>query len=155
MSVLFYRGIALLLVASTLTALLIWIIGLKLANKLIIGRDVVLAFTLMFSTNIMFFTHFPVTADRSVTIFLLGYMNNHADVKPVMTKEELQNVFIDKYVKEYDAMDRRMNEQIVTGTIEKTTDGNYRLTPKGKLFVKFNVWIGNYYGLDEKNINPQ
>ena len=154
-TVLFYRGISLLVISSMLTATLMWIIGLKLYPDLIIGRDIVLAFTLHFSLNIIFFTHVPVTADRSVTIFLLGYMNNHSVNDTSITKDQLEKYFIDTYVNEYGAINRRMDEQIVTGTVEKTPDGGYRLTPKGKLLVKFNRWMGRYYGLDEKFIDPR
>ena len=132
-----------------------WVIGLYAFPNLIIGRDTVLAFTIHFSINIIFFSHVPITADRSVTLFLLGYMNNHAEVGASLTKEQLENYLINTYIHKYGAIDRRMNEQIISGTVEKTPDGGYRLTENGKLLVKFNLQIGRYYGIDNKFINPQ
>lgn len=153
-TILFYRGIALLLIASMLTAALMWVIGVNVYPTLIIGRDIFLALVLHFSLNIIFFTHVPVTADRSVTIFLLGYMNDHSDDDTSVTKDQLESHFINTYINKYEAINRRMNEQVITGTVEQTQDGGYRLTQKGKLLVKFNQWIGRYYGLDMKFIKP-
>src|SRR5437763_322860 len=74
----FYRGIMLLLVTCFVLLTGLFLLKRKQHIRIFTYRDVILSVVITFSFNIVFFTHIPVTADRSLSIFILGYMNEHA-----------------------------------------------------------------------------
>lgn len=151
-NVFFYRGIALILLWGVIVALIMTAIKLLRFKKLITIRDILLLLCAFCCINIVVFTHLPVTADRSITVFMLGYIAG--DESASYTKQDLQKVFIDKYVYEYDAFNKRLEEQIVTGTIEKTSDGNYRITNKGKSLISIYDKITEWFMIDKKLVHP-
>jgi hypothetical protein len=148
--VLFYRGIILIfLTGIVLTAVFYLILRSKYRGNLTF-RDLIISLLLMTSVNIVFFTHVPVTADRSVTIFVLGYMNSNPE--KVYTKNELEDVFIDKYIDENDGMDKRSYEQVVSGNINEVDEG-FKLTRRGKLLIKLYIMIADLFDLEKKNLS--
>lgn len=149
--VLFYRGIILLIITSFLTALLQYVFKQKTHTGLFTYRDLVLCCVIVFSFNLIFFTHVPVTADRSISIFMLGYMNNNAD--KIITNEEMTKYFIEKYVQEYKGMDKRFTEQIASGNIIPLENG-YRITKQGQIVIKIYSLIAKLFVIDSKNISP-
>lgn len=152
MDVLFYRGILLLFVICIFVAILIFFLKKYTFKDILTYRDLVLSITLIFSFNMLFFTHLPITADRSVTVFLLGYMNNNAT--KTITEDEMNSFFIEKYVYSYGAMDRRVHEQITSGNLVKEENG-YRITSKGRLLMKLYAVIADIFDLDKKFISPR
>jgi hypothetical protein len=147
----FYRGVLLLLVAALVVAAGLYALSHGPLSELITGRDIVLAFLAIFSINLVFFTHVPVTADRSVTIFMLGYMNDRPDL--VYTREQVRDFFIQRYVDDYDAIQRRFDEQVVSGNLETATQG-YKLSNRGRRLMQFYHWVSDVYGVDKKFISP-
>ena len=97
---------------------------------------------LSFSINIFFFCMVPVTIERSISVFMLNEMNE----KDFYTKKEIENLFIEKYVYEYGAFDKRFKEQIATGTISKT-NSKYYLNKNGKKLLKKFKFIKNIYNI--------
>jgi predicted transcriptional regulator len=83
---------------------------------------------------------------------MLGYIAGDESVS--YTKQELETVFADKYINEYDAFGKRLQEQIVTGTIEKTSDGRYRITDKGKSLIAIYDKITDWFLIDKKLVHP-
>lgn len=145
--VLFYRGLLLLPVAIVLTigALLIF----KQSLKHIRLESIVAGFMVAISLNLMFFVLFPVTFDRSVTMFLLNDLRVNAQITTCtgLSKEYLQNHFINGYVLgESDAIGRRMFEQHELGFV-KGNDSCWSLTDKSKNFLKLSEFIGALYDL--------
>lgn len=150
-SVLFYRGIALLSITTFLMTILLLIFRKSRYNKIFTIRDVIILILLLFFINLVFFTHVPVTADRSISVFLLGYMNNYFD-KP-LNKEKMRQIFIDKFLQDNDAIQKRFDEQIVSGNIKKV-QGGYRLTKQGELIIKFYNIIAKIFTIDKRNVSP-
>lgn len=151
-NVFFYRGILLLITDCFLMAIFMWIVKRRKLNDLFLYRDIVLSITLIFSVNIIFFTHVPVTADRSVSIFILGYFNKNCEKS--LSKEEVANFFTKKYIVEYGAIERRLSEQIATGDIEKN-DFGYSITERGKHLMKIYEGVTDIFGIDKKFVSPK
>lgn len=151
-TIFFYRGIALILFWGAVVALIMIALKNFRFKKLITIRDVLLLLCAFCCINIVVFTHLPTTADRSITVFMLGYIAG--DESASYTKQELETVFIDKYIHEYNAFDKRLEEQIVTGTIEKTADGRYRITDKGKSLISIYDTVTDWFLIDKKLVHP-
>ncbi|HMK65440.1 MAG TPA: hypothetical protein VK564_06570 [Thermodesulfobacteriota bacterium] len=151
MDVLFYRGIFLLIATCAIFLLILLIVRYFLLTKILIFRDILLIITIIFSFNLLFFTHFPVTAERSISLFILGYMNNHAD--RTITKDEITQQYIKKYIIEYGEIEKRFNEQIVTGDIIADGKG-YRITKRGQSILNFFNLVDDLFLIDKKIIFP-
>jgi hypothetical protein len=150
-TVLFYRGILLLGLASTVVFAFLLFFKKTVYGKNFTIRDVILSVVVVFCLNLVFFTHVPVTADRSLSVFLLGYMNNHSD--EVLSKDKITEVFVQKYIYENEALGKRFNEQIVSGNI-RSVDDTYVLTEQGKSVMKFYTFIAGLFVINQKNISP-
>ena len=119
-------------------------------NSLITIRDVILLFMVFCCVNVVIFTHLPVTADRSITVFMLGYMADNPDES--FTEEEIEAYFVDRYVGDYGAFDKRFYEQEETGTIEFTGEG-YQITESGENLMKIYEVVADWYCLDDHLIH--
>lgn len=150
-SVFFYKGIVAIIASGLLISVVMIMIKLFSMRKLITIRDIILLFCVFCCVHVVLFTHLPVTADRSVSVFMLGYMNNKDSG---CTKEELENVFIEKYVIEYEAFDKRLFEQIYTGTIKENADGEYVLTDSGKRIISIYEVTADWFSIDNRLIDP-
>lgn len=150
--VFFYRGITLILLWGLIISGMMIALKIFFFKKLITVRDILLLFCAFCCINVVIFTHLPVTADRSITVFMLGYMAGTEDT--AYTKSDLEEIFIAKYVYEFGAFDKRLEEQIVSGTITETADGKYRITGSGKVLISIYDKVSDWYGIDKKLIHP-
>jgi hypothetical protein len=149
-NIFFYRGIILLAVTSALMAIFA-IFYKKSKYGIFTYRDVALSVVLIFCINLVFFTHLPVTADRSISVFLLGYMNKYSD--KAVTFNEITKIFTQKYLYEYGAIDKRLNEQIVSGNI--INNGNaYKITKQGKSLIEAYVFVADVFNVNKRLISP-
>ncbi len=151
-SVFFYRGIALIILWGIIISVAMILLKRFRFKNLITIRDILLLFCAFCCINVVIFTHLPVTADRSITVFMLGYFAK--DVNVSYTQEDIEEVFWEKYVNEYEAFEKRFQEQLATGTIEKLPDGTYRITSKGKSLIGIYDTISTWYKIDKKLIHP-
>jgi len=153
--VFFYRGIALLVLSCALVGgALVVLKATKLLQKLkisIIIQDILLSVALVGCVNMVFFTHLPVTAERSISVFVLGYMAQNPT--RVFTEEEIRDIFIERYVDDFGAFDKRFHEQVVTGTVEQSGDG-YAISPAGVSLMRVYDRIADLYGVDKQLITP-
>jgi len=149
LQVFFYRGCALIVVAALLNAALMALWQRFLPRGVVLARDVALSAVVVMSLNLVFFTHLPVTADRSVTVFLLGHM---ADGQ-ARTPKEVRDFFVARYVDDYGAMQRRFDEQIVSGNMVR--DGEtYRITAQGQSLLRFYDWMTDVFQIDKRFVQP-
>lgn len=151
MDVLMYRGTALLTLASLLSALLMMLFKKVCKISWIEVKDAILLFVGCVALNMVLFTLIPVTVERSVSVFTLSYVDELDDS---FTKEEIEQVFWDKYVKEFGAFDKRFDEQLVTGSIKENEDGTYELTERGEKIVKLFRWVADVFGTDKRLVYP-
>jgi len=148
--VFFYRGLGLLLMTGAVT-----LIGLLLLRRSRYGagltvRDALLATSLLVAGNSVVFTHLPVTADRSISVFMLAYMDS---TDGSLSSADIEDVVVTEYVRERGAIDKRLDEQIVSGNIEKVGD-RYRITDQGRGLMRLYRAIAALYGVDPTNLSP-
>ena len=132
MEVLMYRGTAFILITGVIAGVIMGIIR-KFWGFITI-RDIIMMFVIFCCVNMVFLTLVPVTVERSVSVFMLSYMEENSD--QTFTEESVGEVFTSKYVEDYGAFEKRFDEQVVTGTIEQNPDGTYSITERGKFIVK-------------------
>lgn len=149
--ILFYRGIFLLATTCiSITAIQI-LLKRHVSFSFITCRDILLCLTLVFCLNLVFFTHVPVTADRSISVFILGYMNNNSE--KTIPSQDMANIFTGKYLYEYGAMNKRFKEQIVSGNIIQD-DSGYKITKQGQRVMKIYTLVAKLFNINNKIISP-
>ena len=149
--VFFYRGIALLGITG-----IVMLLGLVIYKKRCLpgrftNKDVILSLVLMISSNLVFFTHLPVTAERSISVFLLGYLNEHSQT--ILTEQKITQAFTDKYLYEDKAVEKRLREQVVSGTV-MVNGGGYKISERGRALMKVYALMADVFRIDKKLIFP-
>lgn len=139
----FYRGVIFLLLT---TAALGVLLGYAKWGR----AEIAIILVLVFCINLVFFTHLPVTADRSITIYLLNLMNSERDKG--LTTQELEDTFIESYVQEQDAIQKRLTEQMQLGTIVRQGE-TYKISPWGMRLIKIYGFVADLFGVDKMNMS--
>ena len=152
MHVLMYRGIVMIVLAGIMASALLVLFRKWRKITWLSAKDVVLVFILTCSINMVFFTLIPVTVERSVSVFMLSYMDTYSD--RTYTEDEVAEIFVEKYVDEYGAFEKRFDEQLTTGTIVQNEDGTYNITDKGRFIVKMFRAISDVFDTDERLVRP-
>ena len=144
--ILFYRGITLLVIVSSIFFISTLIFYLIRPTKYL--QSIISAIIISISLNICFFIVFPVTFDRSVTMYLLNTLKKQTTEKsqPYLSEKELETLFIDEYVVSQKAINRRVQEQSVINFLENKSDQIY-LTPKSIKFLNLSEKIKKIYNL--------
>ena len=120
---------------------------------LITVRDVLLLFTAFCCVQTVLFTHLPVTADRSISVFMLGHFADNPEES--FTESEIEEFFIRRYVGDYGAFSKRFHEQEETGTIAQDENGDgWQITENGRRLMRLYEQIARWFALDEKLIHP-
>lgn len=97
---------------------------------------------------------FPVTIDRSFSVYMLGALYRSETSGQVLDLEQLSSV-TRTYFFDNRMLQRRINEQIATGSITIGKSGQVTLTDKGKSIVLISRMIGFLFDLDQKNYAPE
>ena len=150
MNVLMYRGIAFIVLTGIVSAIVMGII--RKFWKFVTIRDIIMMFVIFCCVNTVIFTLVPVTVERSVSVFMLSYMDENSD--KTFTQESVGEIFTTKYVNDYGAFEKRFNEQVVTGTIEKNADGTYSITERGRFIVKIFRTLAEWFDTDRRLVYP-
>lgn len=150
MEVLMYRGIAFILITGVIAAVIMGIV--RKFWGFITVRDIIMMFVIFCCVNTVFLTLIPVTVERSVSVFMLSYMDENSG--QTFTEESVGEVFTTKYVEDYGAFEKRFDEQVVTGTIEQNPDGTYSITERGKFVVKMFRMIAEWFDTDRRLVYP-
>lgn len=150
--VLMYRGILFLVISSVAVTLGMW--GFKHFGRMhfISVRDIILLFCMFCCVNFTLFTLIPVTVERSISVFMLSYMEENDSLG--WTQEEVEDVFVSKYIKDYGAFEKRFHEQLETGSIVEGEDGKYRITGRGKRIVHLFRIVANIFHTDQRLVYP-
>lgn len=145
MPVLFYRGLALAVVA----ALLLCAIGIGLRRRLRIDSATLAgAVAISLSFNICFLVIFPVTFDRSISMFLLARIERQDGQ---LDSQGLKQVFAMEYLDEMQQIDRRIAEQSLSGNI-RVTQGRISITPQGRQLLAGARTVGAWFDTDPRFI---
>ena len=150
MEVLMYRGMVFIIATGLIAAVVMGVI--RKFWGFITVRDIIMMFVIFCCVNTVIFTLVPVTVERSVSVFMLSYMDENSD--QTFTQQSVGEVFTSKYVEEYGAFEKRFNEQVVTGTIEENGDGTYSRTDRGRFIVKMFRTIAEWFDTDRRLVYP-
>ena len=150
MDVLMYRGAAFIIITGIVSAVIMGVIR-KFWGFVTI-RDIIMMFVIFCCVNMVFLTLIPVTVERSVSVFMLSYMEENSD--QTFTEESVGEVFTTKYVEDYGAFEKRFHEQVETGTIVENPDGTYSITESGRFVVKMFRTIADWFGTDQRLVYP-
>jgi hypothetical protein len=141
MSVLFYRGLILAVLAAILTGALLGAAISRLRHPELRPRDAVAAAIVSFSLNVAFLVVVPVTVDRSISVFILGRLAGESG--RVHSADEIRRMFVDGYVIENRQIERRLEEQLLSGNLERAGDG-FRISAQGLGFIQLaraSAWL--------------
>ncbi len=150
-NILFYRGLVLIALAFVATFATVFLAARRGPISGVRGRDAFSAAVLSLAFNLCFLVIFPVTIDRSISVFVLGQMAAHSN--RAYSSDEMARVFSDIYVGEDQQIDRRMHEQLLSGNVERVGDG-YRISPHGKAFIQTSKLIAWMFDGDTRFVSP-
>jgi hypothetical protein len=153
--ILFYRGLAVLVIVTVVHALLL-LLALRWLkrNRAMAGTGamhVAPVVAVAAALNLAFFVLVPVNLDRAISVFLLSWMERQAGA--AVARPELERAFHDTYIEGYRAIDRRIAEQLASGNIVASPEG-FRLTGRGEAFVGFARAVGAIFGVDPRFLYP-
>ena len=150
MNVLMYRGIAFIILTGTVSAIVMGVV--RKFWKFVTIRDIIMMFVIFCCVNTVIFTLVPVTVERSVSVFMLSYMDENSD--KTFTQDSVGEIFTSKYVNDYGAFEKRFNEQVVTGTIKQNEDGTYSITERGRFIVSIFRNLAEWFDTDRRLVYP-
>lgn len=146
----FYKSIV-ILVVSAVIVIMAEVLTKKFWKKAFFDfKDIFISFLLIMCINTVVLSFAVVSLDRSLSVFILSYMNESEDG---FSEEEIEEVFQDVFVEQYGMLDRRFWEQLESGNIVEE-NGKYKLTSRGEFFVDMFKLVGNIYDVDDRFINP-
>lgn len=151
-NVFFYKMIVGLLITCVVFLLSIKILTVNKKLKIELSyKDILISFLILFFLHFSFISLVIVSLDRSISVLLLSEM---ADQKNrIFEKKDLERVYVDIYVKEYDPINRRINEQLSSGNFEEIGSG-YRITNCGLELVKVFRFLSEIYPVNKQFLYP-
>ncbi|MGN0482355.1 MAG: hypothetical protein ACI4HI_02270 [Lachnospiraceae bacterium] len=152
MSVLMYKGVVFILLTGVLAAILMFVFWKIFRCNFIETKDIILMFCGFCCVNMVLFTLIPVTVERSVSVFMLSYMEENEEL--TYTEDSVSGIFVEKYVNDYGAFEKRFHEQLVSGNIRKNEDGTYSITENGKRIVQMFRMISKWFNTDQRLVYP-
>lgn len=138
--ILFYQGLIFLFSILFLFFAFLFLLRKKIGKKFFHFFS---ALVFSFSFLLSFFVVFPVTFERSITMYLLKTVNQNQSI----TKKELEKKLINEYILKNQALEKRLNEQKIIDFIEVKKNKVY-LTEKAKKFLKMANLIDKIFGIN-------
>ena len=133
-SIYFFDGIYLLIIASIINYLIF-------RNKM---KNVLILVITVFSMNFGFFVLLPVSYERSVSVELLTNLSSES-INSELTKDDIRNEII-KITSTEEFTNKRIEEQLYTGYIEKTDNG-YTISQTIKNFLTLKNFISTIFNI--------
>lgn len=128
-------------------------VGLALRNKHkifnILAEEIAAIYVSVFLAMLFLVTIISMPIDRSYTIYSLADMSEKSE--KIFSGKEIENSFIEGYIYEMEATERRIQEQVYLGNIEKIEDG-YKITKKGKALIEFFRLYEKIIPISEKRV---
>ena len=151
-----YKGVTLLIMVAILLLLLLIVIRYIFIKKNIIFleiKDIFITILISILINAFILILIPTTIERSISVYMINRLNNSENG---LSKSEIEQTFIDEYVYEFDAFNKRLNEQVITGNITKKvidSEEKYVLTNKGKFTYKLFRIFNELYNIKSILLN--
>ena len=142
-AILFYRGVAI----AGVTALILLFAGIVARHRLNLPPETLVgAVALSLAFNISFLIVFPVTFDRSITMFLLARIERQDGQ---LDAAGLEQVYVRQYLGDMRQIDRRIAEQSLSGNI-RVDQGRIHITPQGRKLLDGARLVGAWFGTDPR-----
>ena len=142
-AILFYRGV----VIAGVVAFLLLVAGIAARHQMRLAPETLVgAVALSLAFNISFLIVFPVTFDRSITMFLLARIERQDGQ---LDARGLERVFVRQYLGDLRQIDRRIAEQSLSGTI-RVERGRIHITPQGRRLLEGARLVGGWFGADPR-----
>jgi hypothetical protein len=145
--VLFYRGIILLILTAVVSFSVFSFLNRKFFR--LSWETIIACLILSFSLHLSFFVIFPVTFERSVTMYLLEKIASGEELKTknqCLSKQTLNQFLMEEYILKNKAIDKRIKEQEIAGFL-KATNNCVRMPPKGRFFLRVVKIIKKVYAI--------
>ncbi|MBP3420767.1 MAG: hypothetical protein J6K37_00680 [Lachnospiraceae bacterium] len=118
-------------------------------------KDVLLSLAIFGLVNLLWLSLCVVSLDRSVSVFLLCYMDEvEKQGEQYISEETIEECFEQVFIEKYDMLGRRYDEQLASGNIAYDAQGNLYLTDNGKRIVEIFRIVGELYNTDKRFIYP-
>lgn len=146
-TILFYRGLTLLTFTILICLSIVLIIHFKFFKLHI--ESLLAAVLISAAIHLSLFVVFPVTFDRSVTMYLLSVLeeNKHDQSCKGLTRSRLEQRLINEYIVKKKAVDRRIKEQKLIDFVNDK-EKCIQLTERGSNFLNFARLIKKIYSLE-------
>lgn len=145
--VMFFRGVgALGLVFAILIALFATVLQRRSHRFGLDGADALGAAMVATSLLATAFVLGPVTVDRSISVFMLSRFD--AADHP-LTEDEARDAFLQTYVNDWAQIERRLEEQELSGNLERAPSG-WILTAQGRAFMRTARVTSRLFGGDPR-----
>jgi hypothetical protein len=147
-SIVFYRGLVLIAIG----ALFCFVVLMLASRKWPVWRprDAVSACAFASGVAVCFLIVLPVTIDRSISVFILTRMAALPD--RAFTPAEMRATFTEVYLRRYQQIERRLEEQEISGNIARDAAG-FRITPQGLAFVRLSRFLSTIFQTDPRFVN--
>lgn len=155
LNVFFYRGCIFLLFCTVLAFILIIVAGVYIKRLELSLKDAFMVSGLFFGITLGWFSLIPTTVERSISVFMLSYMEENP-TEDGISAEEFGDIFYEKYIQEYGAFEKRFHEQEVSGTIipvSNEADG-YVITDRGRFIVDMFRLFSELFNTEEWLVYP-
>lgn len=147
-TVLFYRGLFLLGITTILFLVGVTVFSFQSKSNKTYIESLIAAVIMSAAIHVSLFIVFPVTFDRSVTMFFLNSLQKSQPTQSCagLTNEQAQQLLISDYIVKNKALDKRTHEQVLAGMIEKN-GVCLQLTARGHDFIDFSNVVKNLYNI--------
>lgn len=143
--VLFYKGLMILLISFLFIFIIFFFFSIK---KKYHFELLFSALIFSFSLHLVFFVVFPVTFERSVTMYILNTLkNNQKNICGGLTKSQLEEKLINEYILKNDAVGKRINEQKIINFLNNDNKC-LKITSKSENFLNFSEIIKKIYNIN-------
>ena len=152
MPVYYFRSVMLLFCALLCAGVILWLLVWRRVIK-ISPKDLILSLCFGFFLNFSFLSLVTVSLDRSITVYLVSYLAQHADER--FSPQDIETVFLVGYVDGTNAMQRRIEEQMVAGSLIDHHDGTYSISERGQAMVAQWRLIAKIFRVDNRFLYSQ
>jgi hypothetical protein len=141
--VIFYEGLAICLVLSLINFGVLYYFRRGRGAHLI---HTLLLFFFLYSINITI----PALLDRSISYYIIGITANEGE----SNLEQYKTAFFNGFINNNGAIEKRLNEQVISGNIV-CVDGACRLSDRGYMIYKANIYMASVLRLDTRYVKPE
>ncbi len=153
--VFFFRGCIFLGFCTILSFIFTSIARLLFKKLDLTLKDAIVVSSMFFGITLGWFTLIPTTVERSISVFMLSYMDDNFSEKGI-TMEEFEDIFYKKYIQDFGAIEKRFHEQEVSGNIElvQNTNTRYAITKNGQFVVSLFRFFSDLFNTERGLVYP-